>query len=172
MPGVSPNIVEFLNQSIQQANISSDILKKFTTVKAQQLTPLQKMKLVKDMDERLKNWYDELPQHFKRTFHAPSSQMPEGLRIEHLMYLNFTYHANMSAIHSIFGYPWSILTSQNMSHTAIQGQAAASAKVLAQSSRAIILAIRSISIDSVAPVWYVFQPVLFVVVLSWSIFGM
>ncbi|OAL53490.1 hypothetical protein IQ07DRAFT_596528 [Pyrenochaeta sp. DS3sAY3a] len=154
--GVSPNIVEFFKQSIRQATISSDILKNFTTVKAQQVTPLQKMKLVKDMDERLKNWYDELPQHFKGNFHAPSSQIPEGLRIEHLMYLHLTYHANMSAIHSIFGYPWNLSTSQNMSQPAIQEQAAASAKVLAQSSSAIILAIRSISIDSVAPVWLVF----------------
>lgn len=147
--------MEYFKQTVKQAKLSSAIAKSFTTVKARERSLAEKVKLVKHFNTNLKAWYKDLPEVFKSELPLRSGSLPYGIRAEHLMYLYFSYHGNMAAIHSIFGHPWNLNQSLGHQSIAVKDQIAFSNDALTDASRNIVLATRSISVDAVAPVWYV-----------------
>jgi hypothetical protein len=152
-PDTNPNIVEYFQHVVHQAKIASAIMKNFTTVKAREQSPLQKTKLVKHLDQSLRAWYDDLPKTFKPDFPVKEGHLPDGIRTEQLMYLRFSYYANLAAIHSIFGHPWNLTDSLENQNIAVSEQAVSSTQALNEASRNIVLVTRSISVDAYAPAW-------------------
>lgn len=135
--------------------LSSAIAKSFTTVKARQRPLVEKAELVKDFNARLQSCYSSLPKHFKVSFPIEAKAVPEGIRVEHIMYLHLSYYGNLAAVHSILGHPWNLNTApaHDLNNKTVKAQIASSNEALTDASRNIILATRSISVDAVAPVW-------------------
>lgn len=154
-PDANSNLVECVQQTIKQAMLSSAIAKNFLTVKAQERCLVDKVKLIRDFDSRLRSWFDDLPTIFRLDSPIKPERIPRGLRLEHLMYLHLTYYGNMAAIHSVLGYPWNVDPETTLSSeaSAVQDQIISSDEALTEASRNIILATRSITVDSYAPVW-------------------
>jgi len=73
------------------------------------------------------------------------------------MYLHLSYQGNLAAIHSILGHPWNLKTAQplELQDDAVKAQIDSSHRALTDASKSIIIITRSISVDAVAPVWYV-----------------
>lgn len=126
-------------------------------MKARERSLIEKVKLIKHFDASLREWYKDLPEVFKSEFPVKSGSLPQGVRAEHLIYLYFSYHGNMAAIHSIFGHPWNLDQSLDYQNSAVKDQIASSDGALTDASRSIVLVTRSISVDAVAPVWYANQ---------------
>jgi hypothetical protein len=137
---------------VQQASIASRISKTLLTVQARQRCLAERVKSVQELDEELRNWYKHLPQVFKPKIPVEIGTVPNGLRIQHVLCLHFSYHGNLAVIHSIFGHPWNILLDGQID--LVKNQVAASNKALTNSSRQLLLATRSIPVDAAAPSWY------------------
>lgn len=127
-------------------------MKSFVTVKARQQQLLQKSELVKGLDQSLRSWYEDLPGYFKPEFPINQNHLPEGIQTEQLINLHFSYHANLAAIHSVFGHPWN-LTDSPGNEGSVGEQVIHSTRALQEASRNIVLITRYISIDAYAPTW-------------------
>ncbi|KAH7091354.1 fungal-specific transcription factor domain-containing protein [Paraphoma chrysanthemicola] len=171
-PNANSNLVECMQQTIKQSMLSSSIAKNFLTVKAREKGLIEKVKIIRDFDSRLRSWFDELPTIFKVEPLIQLERLPRGLRYEHLMYLHLTYYGNLAAIHSVLGYPWNVDLEPILGSdaSAIQDQIISSDEGLTEASRNIIMVTRSIMVDASAPVWLVFYyPVLATINLFISI---
>lgn len=156
-PNASSSFIECFKNIVDQAKMSSTIAKSFATVKAQQRPLGEKARLIQEINTKLRSLYDNLSPDLKIAFPVDTKKLPRGLCAEHLMYLHLSYYGNMAAIHSILGYPWHLNDAQwkDQDDTVVKNQIEASSDALAEASRDIILIIRSISLDAVAPVWRV-----------------
>lgn len=135
--------------------LSSSIAKNFLTVRAREKGLIEKVKIIRDFDSRLRSWFDGLPNIFKLEPPIQIERLPRGVRYEHLMYLHLTYYGNLAAIHSVLGYPWNVDLEPMLGSdaSAIQDQMISSDEGLTEASRNIILVTRSIMVDASAPVW-------------------
>lgn len=96
-------------------------------------------------------WYADVPIAFKTRM-----QTPLGLHVNHLMYIELSYHGVLAIVHCIIGHPWNITSASDQTDTVLQDQISLSNTRMAEASRSIILLTRSIGIDATAPAWYVF----------------
>jgi hypothetical protein len=154
-PDSNPNIVEYFRCCVEQAQISSMIAKSFLTVRARQLPLSEKARSVRHIDTKLRDWYQVLHAKFTTAVFAEPQSLPEGIRTEHILYLHFSYHGNMSATHSIFGHPWNVEPLLDYEDRAVRDQMNASGEALSHAARNIILATRWITVDASAPLWSV-----------------
>ncbi len=147
--------MECFGKIVDQAKLSSNIAKSFTTVKARRRSLLEKACLVKDFNTRLESWYSNLSSDLKVVLPIDIKSLPSGVRAEHVMYLHLSYHGNMAAIHSILGHPWNLHNAPSVDEDdeVVRDQIHASNDALVEASRKIILITRSTSVDAVAPVW-------------------
>lgn len=154
-PDANNNFVECFRRIVDQAKLSSAIAKSFTTVKARQRSLIEKAQLVKHFNARLETWYGDLNTDLNVVFPLDTRNLPRGVRVEHLMYLHFTYHSNMAAIHSILGHPWNLDAAQSfdLDDVTVKSQIKDSDEALVVASRSIIFITRSIAVDAIAPVW-------------------
>ena len=130
--------------------LTSAIAKSFNTVKARQRTVLEKIDLVKQYDDQLNSWYTELPANMQAGMSIKDRRLPDGVRLEHMLYLYLSFQGNLTAVHSILGHPW-YLTHDRL--TQCSNQFALSDEKLQEVSMNIILATRSTQVDAAAPVW-------------------
>lgn len=156
-PEGNPAKAEAFKQLVLHAQISSSIVKNLITAKARQKTPDQIVKTVQSLDRRLRRWYSDIPPDFKSDIPLRTTGLPDGIRIEHLAYSFFSYYGSLAAIHSVLAWPWNVPGLEKENDDAIREQIDASSKVVADASRNIILATKSITVDSEAPTWMTFH---------------
>lgn len=135
--------------------LSSAVAKNFTTVKARRKSLREKAYLVQNLSKNLQSWYDDLSPDLKLVFPIDPKSTLRNLRVEHLLYLHLSYYGNMAAVHSILGHPWNLNNAPfvDQDDPVVKNQIETSGIALVETSRKIILMTRSISVDSVAPVW-------------------
>lgn len=140
---------------IRLAKISSSIIQNFSTVKARQQSLTCVAKLVHEHDQKLRRWFDDVPELYKQNPSAKTIGLPSGILDEHLHYLCLSYYGSLAIVHCIFGHPWNVPGPVDDQDEAVREMLASSYIALADCSRDIILTTRSIKVNSMAPVWYV-----------------
>jgi hypothetical protein len=143
-----------LTACIKHAQINSIVSKRLATVKAYSQTPRELIQTVLEMDNLVESWRKTLPHHFQPTTPIKYSSIPEGLHLQHILYLRYAYYGSLLAIHTIFTYPWTGAIIRTDSSTAFRDQVVLSTKAVVEASRNIILTTKHIDIDASSPVWY------------------
>lgn len=141
--------VELFTACVKHAQITSKISKKLATVKAYTQTPRELVQTVTEMDNLLKDWQKSLPHHLQPSTPIKYSAIPNGLLIQHILYIRYAYYGSVLAIHSIFTYPWTM----GIVSTDFRDQVALSTNAVVEASRNIILTTRYIDVDVSSPVW-------------------
>lgn len=150
----SSNKVEWSTYMIKHAQISSRIGKRFSTVQAYRQTPEQVVQVAAELDQELREWKDTLPPHLRPGSTINLSNLPVGMKMDHVLYLHYSYFGSLIGIHSTFTYPWSGIMFGRGRTKVLSNQVAISIEIVAEASRNIILATKYINdIYSSTPVW-------------------
>jgi hypothetical protein len=128
-------------------------MKNLTSAKARQQPLAQMTEAIKDLDERLRLWYENIPQALRPQLPLKLSGLPQGVQLEHVLYLYFAYHGSLIAIHSVFLYPWNFREDESSSSPYLWERIDWSGRIVAEASRQLILATRYIEVDTSAPIW-------------------
>ncbi|KAH8654753.1 fungal-specific transcription factor domain-containing protein [Ilyonectria robusta] len=148
--------LEWFLYAIRLAKISSSIIQNFSTVRARQQPLRDVAKFVEEHDQELRRWYEDVPELYKQNPSVKTIGLPSGILDEHLHYFRLSYHGYLAVVHCVFGHPWNIPAPIEDQDEAVRERVASSLIALADSSRDIILATRSIKVSSMAPAWLLF----------------
>lgn len=115
--------------------------------------------MVEGLDRQLKTLLEELPQSAQiGTLTKPSEESVCVSRRTHALYLHFSIHGSLLALHSHFFYPW--LSSKFWSQDSgggdpalLEAQIASSSRTVAEAARQILLALRTVTTNVATPTW-------------------
>lgn len=128
-------------------------MKKLSKVKLGKKDSEALLKSVEHLEGRIEAWYQSLPPGLLPKLPVKKADLPEGIKVEHALYLHFAYNGSLIAIHSIFGYPWNSTRLWTDANANLGHKMESSTEVVVQASRNLILATRDINIDAAAPAW-------------------
>lgn len=143
---------DFFHHVILHAQISSSIIDQLTTAKARRRKSSQTIKTVNDIDQRLKSWYQTVPQALRFRGSQPMIPSP-GIQMSHINYLHLAYYGSLAAIHSVFAYPWDLTGLESGADVDLNPQIDASTQGLAEAARSIILTTKYLHMSAAAPAW-------------------
>ncbi|KAH7137415.1 fungal-specific transcription factor domain-containing protein [Dactylonectria estremocensis] len=147
--------LEFITKAAQHAQISSDITKQLNSAKAMRETPRETMRYMQNLDARLIEWQQSLDPLYRAK--APFMNVPpQGKQLFRLLFLHFSYHVSVIAIHGAFCYPWDRRDFQSAKSPEIRAQIRSSTESVAQASRQIILGLQRLETMSTLPLWLTF----------------
>ncbi|KAF2491273.1 hypothetical protein BU16DRAFT_564980 [Lophium mytilinum] len=159
-PTIAPNgkeiHVKLFTSLIEHAQISSSTMRSLSRTKAAQRSPAELISTVEKLDRRLYSWYQSIPESLRLDLTVKKSNLPEGIQLEHLLYIHLAYHGSLISIHSFLGYPWNLIGFASDSSRDLTERMESSTRIVAEASRNLILATRDISIDAEAPAWLIF----------------
>ena len=85
-----------------------------------------------------------------------ASDLHSPARLLHVIYLRYAYYGSLTAMNTIFAYPWISVIIGIVESPAFRNQVALSTDVVAQAARNIILTARYIDINVNSPQWLAF----------------
>ena len=145
--------LQLLTNIIEHARISSAIGKRLTTVKGLR-RPLDDMiKTVHELEEQLQSWKESLPPLIRPGTDIKHNNLPSRTHLSYVLYLRFAYLGSLTAIHSIFFYPWNLPRFGADQNPALATQIVLSTEAVVEASRNIILTTKQIEVDASSPIW-------------------
>ena len=153
MPSGSTINLEFFQATVYHAQINSEIARRLNTVKARQQSLEITLRVVQELEAKLKAWRSSLPTNFisNPPFECPN--LPPSMHVFHAIFLHFCYHGSLIAIHTSFCYPWNRPGQEVIRDANIVTQRQQSKEIVAESSRSIIMAVQRLQINAASPVW-------------------
>lgn len=111
---------------------------------------------VRETEARLNAWFENLPPAFRHVPMGMTAITPPGIHPYHVVFLHYSYHGGLIAIHSSFTYPWGPTRQLGSAERlAFQKQIMVSTNKVIESSRQIILATRWFDPQGSYPTWSV-----------------
>ena len=145
--------------AIRHAKICSRILREVMSNKAQKSSPRELQKVVKDIDQQLRSLLDEFPSELRIGTLAKQSEETHPMsRRNHTLFLYFSIHGSLLAIHSHFFYPWLSARIADRQHpdASLDEQVIFSSNTVAEGARKILLAVRTVTTNVATPTWLAF----------------
>ncbi|KAK7214592.1 hypothetical protein V2G26_002595 [Clonostachys chloroleuca] len=152
----SGTTMEFVKQTISLARLSSSNTKRLSAAKAMRDPPDVLLTTVHDLDHKLKMWREGLDPTFQKQPPSRTHRLPQSTQVAHMLYLHYSYHALLIAVHGVFCYPWNRPDLQSNEKPEIMAQVQRSTEVVAESSRQIIIAVQHVEITAALPIWLTF----------------
>lgn len=136
----------------RHAQISSQIAKRFHTVRAYSQSPDTCVKTVAELEAKLAQWKKLIPVKMQPGMVVDPAASP--VHIHHLIYLHCAYYGSLISIHSIFTNPWSPIYAKCQTES-LRKHVERSSNIVADASRNVILVTRYVN-DMLAgtPMWY------------------
>ncbi len=107
-----------------------------------------------ELARQLEDWKSSLPSPLQPGVAPDTSEFRSTRDINRVLCVHFAYYGSVTAIHTIFFYPWISVTCGIDPRDARHGnQIVESTKVVADAARHIIRATRAIDIDATSPQW-------------------
>ncbi|KAK5051556.1 hypothetical protein LTR84_003208 [Exophiala bonariae] len=149
--------LEFLTAMIAHAQISARICKKLLTVSAFRQPPADIIEVMDQLIYQLEHWKDSLPTALSDDLPGTVVQLSNTRRLNKILYLKFAYYGSLTAIHTIFFFPWiSAICDIDPHNKTHSEQIANSTRIVADTARSIIRATRSMQVNATSPQWLVF----------------
>lgn len=139
----------------QHAQISSDIAKQLNSAKAMRDTPRATMQHMQDLEYRLAAWRQSLDPAYRARAPFQNVSLPQGKQLVRMLFLHFSYHASMIAIHGVFCNPWDRADLQSAKTPEIRAQIQRSTEAVGEASRQIIIGLQRLETTATLPLWYV-----------------
>lgn len=107
-----------------------------------------------DLSQQLESWKESLPSSLQPGVPINFSEFHSTRDLNRVLYLHFAYYGSLTAIHTIFFYPWiSVICGVDPHDSVHSNQIAESTKVVAEAARNIIRATRAVHVDAASPQW-------------------
>lgn len=151
--------VEATEIAIRLAKTCSRLMREILSTKARGIPAHELQKAVMDTDTQLKALLDGLPLDLRVSTLAKLSEAtyPTARRI-YALYLHFSIHGSLLAIHAQFSYPWlSARLAGHLPDAILDEQMALSSATVAEAARNILLAIRTVTSNVATPTWLAFN---------------
>lgn len=139
----------------RHAKICSRILREIMSTKARKSSASELQKAVNDIDHQLKSLLDDFPSDLRVGTLAKLSEdtHPMAHRL-HTLYLYFSIHGSLVALHSHFFWPWlSVQLWDRPSDAVLEAQLASSSKTVTEAARKMLLAVRIVTTNVATPTW-------------------
>lgn len=144
----------FLRAMVDHAQISAQINKRLLSVSGLRQTPAEMMQKMTDLTLQLETWKASLPTKWQPGASTNSADVDSTRELNQILYLRFSYYGSLTAIHTVFFYPWiSIVCGVDPHNTVHSRQIAESTHVVAEAARDMIKATRTMQIDASSPQW-------------------
>ncbi|KAJ9614387.1 hypothetical protein H2200_002523 [Cladophialophora chaetospira] len=149
--------IQFLTLMVQHSQISARICRQLLSVSAFQESPAVMMERMVELSRQLEDWKSSIPPPLQPGVAPDASGFRSTRDVNCALSIHFAYYGSMTAIHTIFFFPWISVTCGIDPRDARHGsQIVESTKVVADAARQIIRATRAIDIDATSPQWLVF----------------
>jgi hypothetical protein len=145
--------LELLVPWIRHAQVSGTITSQIAALRASPRTLDEVVNNVAHLEHVLTEWYDALPSFLK--IDADTSELPKGLDPVYLLNMQYAFLNGLIVIHSLLAHPWNVPAMKISTEEVFEFEkhAAASMKIVVDSSRQIIRKLRHVAIDVCAPKW-------------------
>lgn len=139
---------------VNHARINARICRKLLSASSFQQTPASTMAAMTDLNQQLESWRTTLPPTLRPETPINPADFHSTRSLNRMIHIRFSYYGSLTAIHTIFFFPWiSVVCGIDPHNPAHSTQIAESTKVVAEAARNIIRATRYIQIDSASPQW-------------------
>ncbi|KAK4893289.1 hypothetical protein LTR27_008412 [Elasticomyces elasticus] len=156
MPAISPsgNYLGSLcfSLGIRVSRIQSRMSRSLFSFKTLSLSVGELMAIVSQLDAQLKQLLEEIPLEYIISVHSRTLFSPQ--RLIEALFLHFTIHGTIMAVHAHFFYPWMCSRfAVDGYDAALEAQIASSSAIVAEAARKIILGLRMVSVNATMPSW-------------------
>jgi hypothetical protein len=159
--------LEILTHIVTHAQIASRISKRLLSVASFQKTPTALLETVSDLNLQLQCWRESLNSSLQPNIPINRSELRSTCELNAIIYLHFAYYGSLTAIHTIFFYPWiSAICGVDPRNATLCEQMAVSTNIVADAARSIIQTTRHMRVDAASPQWY--DQLLFSIILTLS----
>ena len=141
--------VQMIIHKTRFAQISSQISRRLTSVKAFHQSSDELIKAVAELTKQLEQWRAEQP----ITSNSASSAPVECSQFDR--YFDYAYYGGLAAIHQTFAYPWIANLIGSEENQSFRNQVAQSTRIVAEAARHMILIAKHSKIQANTPQWYV-----------------
>ena len=153
VPGSTINL-EILTHIVTHAQIASRICKRLVSVASSRQTPTVLTETVTDLNLQLQRWRESLNPSLQPDIPINPTELRSTRELNIIIYLRFAYYGSLTAIHTIFCYPWISANREIDPHNAaFSEQIATSTNIVTDAARNIINTTRSMRIDAASPQW-------------------
>ncbi|KAJ9616191.1 hypothetical protein H2204_013986 [Knufia peltigerae] len=142
---------DFFIACARKAQLFSLIYKRIRRLKNSTQSLQEVAATISELHNKVEGWYSSLPVSLK--LDAATGSFPSGTHPVHGLFLHFSYHASLMAIHSVLVHPWNAVPldhSQN-SKEDLQNQVLSSTRIVAEASRNIIRNLKHVRVGPAAP---------------------
>lgn len=163
VPSGSNIDLQLLSLAAKHAKLQSQISRHLLSLKALSMSCQELIKSVNHYHDQLNQLLEDMPVSFRVSTLARPAYNDRHLI--HLLYIHFSVHGSLMAVHAHFFYPWLIsrLTT-NEYDGLLEAQIAASAVAVAEAARKIILALRMVNANITTPSWLTFYYPIYAVI--------
>lgn len=136
------------------ARISAQINKQLLSVSSFRKTTTDIMQNMAELSQQLESWKESLPPPWQPGASNDFIDTSSTRELNQVLYLRFSYYGSLTAIHTIFFYPWiSIICGVDPHNTIHNKEIAQSTEIVAEAARHIIRATRIMHINAASPQW-------------------
>ena len=154
VPGSTIDL-EILTHIVKHAQITSRICRRLLSVSSFQQTPTVLMEAINDLSQQLQQWRESLPPSLQPDIPINPSDVHSTRELNVVIYLHFVYYGSLTAIHTIFFYPWiSAICGIDPQNSTLNDQILMSTNIVADAARHIIRTTRSMHVNAASPQWY------------------
>jgi hypothetical protein len=141
---------------INHAQISAKIHRTLLSMSGMRQTPNKIMQVMNDLERELEVWRISLPLAWQPGKNGDYVNIGSPQERDRIFYIQFSYYGSLTAIHTIFYYPWvSVICGIDPRKLEHSRQISLSNEVVANAARSIISATRHMHIDAASPQWSV-----------------
>jgi hypothetical protein len=144
----------FLSYCVGHSKIASDIMDKLMFSKLSKSSPDDFKRTLSDLKTQVEEWRQSLPEFVRHSKRSTECELPATWNGHLAEYLRCGYHTLVLGIHSVLAYPWTIKALFPNISGALDEQIEESARIVAETSRDIVLNSNSMDISPSTPTWY------------------
>jgi hypothetical protein len=108
------------------------------------------------MHQSLEEWRSQLPIYLQPGTLRNPLRLSNAKNNINFTYIHFAYYGSLTAIHTVFTYPWITAMFEPDPAPAIREQISISTSIVAEAARNVILTTRYIDMDAASPAWLSF----------------
>jgi hypothetical protein len=150
-PGCIVNVL-YCTMLIKYAQLSSMVTERLSSVQTFRQGPEEIIKTVCELDEHLHDMKDSMQHILSLDAPLDPSNLPHGITLQQALYMQHAYYGTRFDIHTVLTYPWFYSILSSTQHPAFRSQMEKSSEIVANASRAAILATKYIHIDANCPI--------------------
>lgn len=146
--------IQFMTVLVKHAQISGQICRRLLSVSSFQQTPADLIDTMYELTQQLKCWHDSLPTSWRPDQPIKLSELMSARALNCALYVRFNYYGSLTAINTIFFFPWiSAICGISPQTAELRDQIVLSTKIVADAARNIIRAKKFIQVDAASPQW-------------------